>query len=612
MQKVNKNKVEKEYQDNMGFYWLGDTHSAVPLIEAIADNYKIKHLKKMIALDFNELKSKAKTIPDDLVVLVKRDGEYNLFYFDLDIPKSIFCNSPNARARHDLPVNHELEGIMQLFGTISSTYSIAGAIEKLPNENKAEMNLLGQENLTKIKYSPVYQMILAGELFATVTRENDRPRVFDFLTISRNPGSYTDLERIHYDIFDIISINQVDLLKISYKTRILLCKNIFELKNYGKKYCNVIEFESGVPASRLEGLYEKWVNEQRNEGLVIHTKYNLIYKVKPAIDIDCVIIGYSEMLNEKKIRGLNSISNLLVALMRPDGSYQQLAKVGGGFSEIQRIAFYNLLSPMRTISDLFARESDGRAYVFVEPRYIITVTFTDVISESSKGESVYQPALTFDSAEKKCKLIKAMPFVSLISPRFAKVRSEIDPKLLGSFPDEQAALPLLDSPKQVVYHDLRLEQISERVSIDASKAEMETKIISLPKSNLVLKLIFGGEWSKGLKYARKMLIWATNKHGLDPSYASHIFYYSNYALRRSEPYQVMAVPCGSIAIALKTLNQVFLEELTSETTDKTTQKKKVDFKKTVDFKKEKTFMDATAKQEAANVLDPIVKQLMGI
>ncbi len=103
--------AEKTYPD-LGGYWLGGKFSASPEIRKITDEYKIKSLKSMKSLyppDLEPKKLKVNCIIGELIVTEKIDGMYNTLYYDeRSAPNSVFCNSPNGRARYHLPVHQEI------------------------------------------------------------------------------------------------------------------------------------------------------------------------------------------------------------------------------------------------------------------------------------------------------------------------------------------------------------------------------------------------------------------------------------------------------------------------------------------------------------------------
>jgi hypothetical protein len=529
--------AEKDFESIFEGYWLGTVHSANKNIEHLTDDYKFSVLKRMIPLNPEYLDSKNPNfhrLPNDLIVSVKRDGGYHTLYYDMKgTPESVLCNSPGGRIIYNLPVNKEIQK----------------RIKDINTRYLTELrNILRKYNKLQIfaQKKRIETIVLAGELFANVKKINDRPRVFDYIKLTRNPESINDLNKIHYDVFDIISINEVNLLDISYEYRIDLVDWFFPrvFKGKDEPKAKVVEHKTGVKSEEVLELYKKWVINEYNEGIVIRTKYNMSYKVKPRFDIDAVIIGFTEMLQEEKINDQDAINSLMVAVMRDDGTYQEVAHVGGGFSEKQRIDFYNLLKDDIVESDYKATKRDGRAFHFIIPKYVIQLIYSDIITEGASGTTINKVALRFD--DNTWKMIQAVPFVSIISPQFELLRSEVDNNLYSSL--EYANI------KSATHYDVNINQISSIVPIESPKTVEAQK--ELPSVTILLKLVFEGKWG-GVESAKKILFWETNKHEIDPSYPRYIIYLTDYSYTRSNPLEQEIYPFNSLEKAIRHINFLF-------------------------------------------------------
>ena len=211
--KINPGSVEKEFKE-FGGYWLGGTFSAGEEIKNIADSYKRQYIGRMIPVNSDELdplsKSKyKKKMPNDVIASVKVDGEYNVCVYEKDeIPFSLFCNSPNGRVRYNLPVNHDIENLIQKKNADLSQ------LKKIFVKHKVDIG------------STIETLSMAGELCAGIKKDHDRPRVFDVIHLSRNPQSQGDVDKIHFVVFDIISINGIDLLDLQYDVRMKIVEDI--------------------------------------------------------------------------------------------------------------------------------------------------------------------------------------------------------------------------------------------------------------------------------------------------------------------------------------------------------------------------------------------------
>ncbi len=535
---------EKRFDGNYGNYWLGKTQSANKLIINETNNYKKKQLKTMKSLNPRILNPRSRryiNFEDGLIVTVKRDGEFNTCYYDIkNEPGSIFCNSPRGRARYNLPVNREIHS------KIKKINSEAISIKKIRNILGTNISEFSDKDFEKID-----RIFIAGELFVNVTKKTTRPRVSDFLAISKNPKSREDLENVYYDVFDIISINGINVLNLSYEFRLAIIDILFpreKKKIKGDSEGNkvkVIPYEKEVQGKTAHLLYNQWVEQENQEGIVIHDIFKKVYKVKKVHTIDAIIIGFSEMLKEKRIRGFDAVSALLVALMRSDGTYQILTRVGGGIEEDQRIDLYKLLKDDIVKSKYKETNREGRAFRFVKPKYIIQLKYLDIISEDFEGRSKLRMALEFK--DNLWTIKRVVPFVSLINPYFNTMRSEIDKELYPTLEYE--------NPKQPIYEDVKIDQIFDVAPIDSPRIISDIDE-EMSKIKILLRIVFQVKWG-GVSSAKKILLWETNKHEVDNAFPRYIVYTGDYSYKRSKPLDQSIYPFTSLEKAIKHLNYIF-------------------------------------------------------
>ena len=529
--------AEKEFGEKMSYYWFGATNSAHKKIQRLTDKYKSNFLKKMFTLDPREInpiskKAKYKSLPEDLIVCVKRDGGYYLYYYDENTePLSIFCNSPNGRAIYNLPVSREMDKRIQEINTF------------LLNDIQSVLkNYTGKDFFEK--YNKISTIALAGELFANIKKEGDRPRAFDLIKLIRSPEKMEDLEAVNYDLFDIVSINGIDILDTPYEKRLDLLEILFPRSMVDRK-AKTIEHRKQVAPGDVIKLYGRWVETEKQEGIIIHTKFNMMYKVKSVFEIDAVIIGYVEMLEEQTLQGERAISSMLLALMRPDGTFQELCRMGGGLTYEQRVDLYKLLKDDVVESAFKASKGDGRAYLFIKPKYIVQIKYMDVVTEDALGESIRRTALKFENNQ--WTPIGNVPFVSVISPRYDVMRSVIDKEIYRSLEHV--------NPKEVKYEDLKVDQITDLIPIDAP--ESVEVLENLPKSKILFKVVFKGKWG-GVLSAYKVILWATNKSAFNRAYPNFIVYNASYSYTRAQPLEQEIHPFNTLEKAIAHLNWIFV------------------------------------------------------
>ncbi|MHA1996615.1 MAG: ATP dependent DNA ligase [Promethearchaeota archaeon] len=483
-------------------YWLGDVNSVVDDdIVRVARWYRLR-LRKLVPASLKMLKGIWFKKGKDIIVMVKRDGEYNLLDYDAgrDV-RSLFCNAPNSRGRYGLPVNKMIEERLA---------SITGG------EGFNRLEKLLKANGKKIE-APLEKVRIAGELWADVTDPvNRRPRVFDFIKVSRSPGDIDDLNRIKFDAFDLLSVNDVELHTIPYKERLAALSLLFPEKD---GFARVIPYEVVKDRAEILGLYEKWVDVGGEEGLVIRSIIS--YKVKPVMDVDVVIIGFLEMLEHEGM-----VSSLLVALMDGDGYYRVVGTVGGGLSNELRKELFKSLSAAKMDSDYIHTSRDGRRYSMVRPEKIVQLEYLDTITENARGYKVKRAMLTIENGS-SWSFVSLLPFVSLISPRFKRFRDD----------------------KHVSKDDLRLEQLGkdlvDNLPVLPSKAGNP--------SSLVLRVLFLGSY-RGSTTLQKYLVWRTEK--VDQEYPAYVVLLVSYNFSRSEPLKFLIRPASNVESAMSILDQL--------------------------------------------------------
>jgi len=489
--------IEKQ----VGNYVIGKTYSITDkAIVKVANDYKAR-LRKLIPITGDTLKGKL--YKGETIVLKKRDGEFN--FSDVEIgrsPESVFCNAPRSRGRYGLPVNDSIEKIV-----IDSNQN--GAFDKI--KKKVPKLKLGSK-LTKIQ--------IAGELWADVNKPGDRARVFDFLTISRSPKSNDDLKKIKYDVFDIVSINGESLLELPYKLRLEVAMILFPSSK--KELVSVIPYQIVNQAQQVHDLYERWVEKENEEGIVIRSFAG--FKVKPVRDMDVVIIGYSEMLDYE-----NMVSSVLVALMRKDKTFQVIGSVGGGFSNEDRANLFQELKQIEVDSEYIHTTRDGLTYKMVKPEKIIEIEYMDAIIENAKQEPILRAKIKFETNE--WKNVQVESFVSIISPRFKRYRED----------------------KKVSPDDLRLEQLGGSYkTLVANLADKLTKDHKHGKSRVLFKAIFTGKY-KGAVTIQKYLLWKTNK---TDDYPDYVVAQANYSFNRNDPLRTDVRPFNDLDKAIEEIQKI--------------------------------------------------------
>ena len=328
--------------------------------------------------------------------------------------------------------------------------------------------------------------VIAGELY--LNKEGERTRSFDMTAVLHDSSS-----DIHFAAFDLIILDGEDVLldvqKLDEKLGSLLAgKSLYPVKNY------FVESRSDIA-----NLYKQIVEEDGQEGIVVRSKNGPIYKVKPLITLDAVVLGYSE--GEGSRAGM--IKEILVGLCVAKNQFILLTKVGNGYSDNERISLLKKLANKKVDSGYIEVSGSNLAFTMVSPDEVIEFSCLDIFGENSKG-TITKMCLNFE--DNKYVAIGKQPTASVISPVFIKFRAD----------------------KKANSEDAGLTQINKIFKL----AKNDAKKSVLKKSEIILREVYVKQ-SKGMKMVRKFVVWKTNKEQ-SGEYPSYVYHYTDFSPRRAE------------------------------------------------------------------------------
>jgi len=352
-------------------------------------------------------------------------------------------------------------------------------------------------------------------------KTDKRERIHDVLRIVRNPKTQKDLNKLQLSLFDIVHMDGEDFndsVKALNKLEDIVAKG---------NLVNLVDYEITDNKKTIKDLYEKWVTSGGSEGVVVRNEQTGWFKIKSAHTIDAVVLGFSDSAAERK--GL--LHDLFVGLMRKDGSIQTMAKIGGGFSEDQRTELLKELKKMVVPSDYVEVNSAHLAYEMVRPEMVVEMKCLDMISENSRGAQINRMVLSYSEDEKRYSAVRRMPFVSIISPQFKRLR------------EDKSASETETSVKQVA------------ALVNISNIEKKVADLELPKSEIlkreVLTKIQGDK-----EMVRKLLMWKTNKE-ITKEYPAYVVYYTDFSTGRKTPMTNDLIPANTKEEAERKYQEVF-------------------------------------------------------
>ena len=94
--------------------------------------------------------------------------------------------------------------------------------------------------------------------------------------------------------------------------------------------------------------------------------------------------------------------------------------------------------------------------------------------------------------------------------------------------------------------DIRVAQVLERCLVDAIDSHAEPLV--LPASEIIRREVYV-KTVKGVDGVRKLVVWKTNKEGVDPSYPPYVVHFTDYSAGRKDPLkrEVRLAPTLTIA-----------------------------------------------------------------
>ncbi|MGI9474170.1 MAG: hypothetical protein ACR2NZ_21700 [Rubripirellula sp.] len=470
------------FEIKLGDYGVGNAHALADSgILAKTQDYRRMTGSRMMPLGKSDIRARIPTadyhvsrkIDGEFTVLVLRDGE-------------IFSINPGGTVRIGLPWQ--------------------------------------QEALAALKKAGIKEAMIAGELYVHNTER--RPRVHDVSTVARQPKSMDDIERLQFAVFDVISIDDEPASE-SYPSTWQTIESLFG----GGEKVHPVETRILSDTAGIQQLFAKWVEDEDAEGVVVRSDSAGVFKVKPRHTIDAVVVGFTESTDDRA----GMMHDLLLAVMREDGTLQILCRVGGGFDEDERRKMLSDLKDRVVASEYAEVNSDYVAYQMVRPDWVVEISCLDLISQTTRGGHINRMVLEFDSQD-GYRVVRRLPLVTVISPQFIRIRD-----------DKQA------HPK-----DVRLSQVSERVEV--ALTDCDAKNFRLPKAELLKREVFVKE-SRGATMVRKFVVLKTNKEEEADEYPAYVLHYTDFSPNRKEPLSRDVMVSESLAQIEKLFEQCKVDNI---------------------------------------------------
>lgn len=353
--------------------------------------------------------------------------------------------------------------------------------------------------------------VIAGELFAIAKSDEDRPRVSG-LAAAFGGGSKAPTEQFGFMAFDLVQMPEKlfedkDIQSAAGKSAVmeqLLGEN---------KHLKVVPYKVLGSVTEVSNLFDEWVAGGKAEGLVVRIPSGRVFKIKPELTIDAVIVGYTE-----RREASDQVGSVSLALMHDEKTYQFIGSCGTIGSEDDRRALHKRLNKIESSANFRKASSGGALYKFVLPEIVVEIKASDVQSLDASGNSIRH--MLIEHGNKGWIGKRPAPGASLIHSVLLRVRDD----------------------KTVSPEEIRFEQVQKRCLIE--KLSNSNAINNLPKSELLRREVYTKE-TKGQTAVRKLLVWKTNKEEVSTEYPAYVVHWTDYSQGRKDPIKRTVLPSPS-------------------------------------------------------------------
>ena len=228
-------------------------------------------------------------------------------------------------------------------------------------------------------------------------------------------------------------------------------KSIFS----GAKYVEPVKDSTDVEKS-----YKQYVEKEGNEGIVVRTSDDKVYKCKPTFTYDLVILAVGSKKGKNWPKRM--IGNVLTAFMDKDGVFRVAGEIGTGWTDEEKRELFSWAHKNKVGED--------DTYVWVKPQKIVEV-------EWERSNIMMYPSYTYERGKYVPQGKK--PVGTIVKPRFIRYRTDkkVNPQdlRLTQIPNWEKTMKmarnivsscLYTAKEYILYHgtreDIKAEDLEER------------------------------------------------------------------------------------------------------------------------------------------------------
>ena len=354
---------------------------------------------------------------------------------------------------------------------------------------------------------------LAGEICVFKNGKSTNNR--EVAAALADPDNYD----IRFGVFDIISYKgEYPMFELKEKMAL-----ISQLAQSDYVFC--IEQTFFESRKDIISFYGNIANTE--EGAVVRSSDGNIYKIKPSITLDLVILGYALKPGAEEI-----LRELLLGVVKNTGDLQIVAKCSNGFSEKERKDLVQKLKPLAVDSEHIEVSGAKTAFVMIDPILVVELSCLDVIAENTKGV-IRKSVLKYTKNEGYLFKEQAVT-ISCISPVFERFRDE----------------------KKATSADAGEHSLSFFID----KTELTENIVFDDKpSNILFREVYTKS-GKGGTAVRKFLGIQTNKES-SGQYSPFLILYTDFSAGRKTPMEQDVYLCATSIDMKKKMTELVEENI---------------------------------------------------
>ena len=233
-----------------------------------------------------------------------------------------------------------------------------------------------------------WEGLLAGELYAAA--DTGRPTIYGLLA-ALGGGESAPVERLRFAAFDLLLDGEMDADTLLYTERAARLQTLLA----GGSSAHAVPVTPAHTVDDVLAVYQREVLERGGEGLVLHAADGRIYKLKPVITLDAVVVGYTATDA--------GVTDLLLGLLPPEQSadgltVQLIGRVDVGFTADDRRQLASHLASRHQPAALALTNRAGQPYQWVAPQLVVEVRCHELLTADADGDPILRWRLTVGAA----------------------------------------------------------------------------------------------------------------------------------------------------------------------------------------------------------------------